>query len=859
MEPSTELFIATLFGADRTVHAIEFRSCPDARDSKPARAVFTRDARVIDLHLKRTDRDGMAVYVGICTRRLGISKGDRANAMECPALWADIDLAKLGLDSSQVLAALASCPMPPSIIVHSGGGLHAYWLLKEAACVELGQDDAQETEDRLVAVLRQLAGVFAGDLAVCELARILRLPGTHNSKPSVVAANGGVPAVVRLIECDSQRTYELDDMEEWLSYQRPLVERPAAAAAPSNSANPNPYSAYAAAAGYHPPIDVAAMLAAMRYQGDGDASVHQTQLKVSAALVARGEDEETVLAVLLAATEAAVGPQGQFWNWKREERAIRQMIAGARAKYGDAKPKAKSPPPPRDDSPRPGAGDGSTPQADSGNVVSLSDARAAKAKPVKEPKPKTPSVIEQVGQIVIARWQNEVGPLLVTPDQLWTYQAGWWQPIELELMQRLRSWIQGAILHLKEEPRLQMKANVLAYISDHTELHRASVPWDASGLIICRNGALDPMTGVLHAHSPDHYATRGLDLEYRPDATAPIFRQFLAESFADLDPAERDATIDTLMEFFGAALVRGKTREMTKALFIVGKTRSGKTQLLMVLRALVGGRASGIRAAMLGERFGLQPLVGASGWLADDAISQNEQIDPEMFKVVVTGEPTSIARKNTTNWEGSLDIPVALTANHLPRVKDDSDAVYNRSLVARMENERPVETSAPRPIGEIIVKQELAGVLALAVEGYRRLRSRGHYAPPPGMLKANADFRNDNQPVLLFLKECFTAEAHFMVDRRDVMAAFQAWWRDEFADDRLLSARAFWPAMRSVFPAIEDHKSHGSRYVTGIKLTEDGIERVRQYQENHYGTDNSSGRRGDDLNRIIPTKQEPRF
>lgn len=866
MDSATELFIGTLFGSDRTTHPIEFRACPNERGATGVRSVYTRDAGVITLHIKRTDKPGMGGFFGVCTRRVGISKGDRTNLAELPCLWGDIDCQKLGLDKLAVLAALASCPMPPSIIVDSGAGLHVYWLLREALIVALDDDgislgDAAEIEDRVIAVLRQLAGVFAGDLVVCELARIMRLPGTHNSKVATLEANAGQPALVRLLECDSQRTYELGDMEEWLELQRPLVERPVAAAPEGGAAaTPNPFTAYAAAVGYKPPIDVESMLAAMHYEGGGDTSIHQTQLKVSASLVSRGETDETVLAILMAATAKAAGAQAGFWNWRREEKIIRQMIAGARVKFPDAKPKAASSPPPPASPPASGGSGSSTNNGD--NVVNLKTVREAKAKPEKETKPKAVSAIEQAGRMVIKRWQAEIGPLLATEGALWTYGAGIWQPIEGMLMQRLRTWVQVAILFLREDPRQVMKSNVLSYITDDAELLRETVEWDRHGLIICRNGALDPVKGTMQPHAPEHYATRALPVDYRATDEAPGFLHFLDESFTDLAPDERQQTIDMLLEFFGSALMRGKTREMTKALFLVGKTRSGKTQLLTVLRALVGGRPCGMRASALGGNFGLQPLIGASGWLADDAISQNEQLDPEMFKVVVTGEATSIARKNTTNFEGALDIPVVLTSNHLPHVRDDSDAVYNRALIARMNVERPEETSSRRPIGEIIIETELGGVLALAVAGYQRLFARGRYAPQPAsMARANQSFKNDNQPFQTFMAECIENASGRMVDRRDIVASFLGWWRDEFANDKPLSARALWPAVRVAFPALGDRKSNDARFATGIKLTSDGLLRVQQYRNAHYGSDDSSGRSGEQINRWVDETDagSPRF
>ena len=88
----------------------------------------------------------------------------------------------MGLDKATVVAALRPLPFPPSVIIDSGGGLHAYWLLNEAIDVSADAQDAETTEEAITSACKQLAGICAGDLNVCDLARVMRLPGTLNSK-----------------------------------------------------------------------------------------------------------------------------------------------------------------------------------------------------------------------------------------------------------------------------------------------------------------------------------------------------------------------------------------------------------------------------------------------------------------------------------------------------------------------------------------------------------------------------------------------------------------------------------------------------------------------------------------------------
>ena len=59
--------------------------------------------------------------------------------------------------------------------------------------------------------------------------------------------------------------------------------------------------------GNKPPIDIEARLAAMRYQGAGDAGIHATQVSVSAALLNRAQPIDEVIEIVMAATRAAAG------------------------------------------------------------------------------------------------------------------------------------------------------------------------------------------------------------------------------------------------------------------------------------------------------------------------------------------------------------------------------------------------------------------------------------------------------------------------------------------------------------------------------------------------------------------------
>jgi hypothetical protein len=182
--------------------------------------------------------------------------------------------------------------------VFTGHGFHVLWLLKEAA-------DAKARRDQVEDLLRQLAAVVGGDPSVAEIARLLRLPGTHNSKNG----NGEfVEVVAEVFEAD--RRYELADLSEWLDGARPILIRKFEGVRHNGGARcglDDPWARLAQDQIVKAPIDVERRLADMVYRAPGENGIHSTQLSVSAAMAIQGRCEDEVVETLLPATRRAAG------------------------------------------------------------------------------------------------------------------------------------------------------------------------------------------------------------------------------------------------------------------------------------------------------------------------------------------------------------------------------------------------------------------------------------------------------------------------------------------------------------------------------------------------------------------------
>ena len=136
------------------------------------------------------------VYVGVAPRRG--SDGTREGVRRVGALWADLD-AKGEHTVGSRLRQLEALTRPPSILVLTGRGCHAYWLLSRPA-------DGLEQLKRAEGVMRRLGQGLGGD-PVWDRARILRVPGTFNYKYEA-------PRPVEPERFEPRLRYDLEELEE---------------------------------------------------------------------------------------------------------------------------------------------------------------------------------------------------------------------------------------------------------------------------------------------------------------------------------------------------------------------------------------------------------------------------------------------------------------------------------------------------------------------------------------------------------------------------------------------------------------------------------------------------------------------
>ena len=161
-----------------------------------------------------------SVYWQVASRQKSVlersksARGTNDELIANGAIYCDIDSVEYGLSLEDSYNAIYSLPLPPSIVVFSGGGLQGIWLFDKANL--LGNDMyTRQFKDLEFSFFKTILEIC--DPSVMEAARVLRMPGFRNNKLARYGAIG------QIIEAHPERVFT---MERIRVFAPPLPPKP---------------------------------------------------------------------------------------------------------------------------------------------------------------------------------------------------------------------------------------------------------------------------------------------------------------------------------------------------------------------------------------------------------------------------------------------------------------------------------------------------------------------------------------------------------------------------------------------------------------------------------------------------------
>lgn len=310
------------------------------------------------------------------------------------------------------------------------------------------------------------------------------------------------------------------------------------------------------------------------------------------------------------------------------------------------------------------------------------------------------------------------------------------------------------------------------------------------GLVNVRNGLLDWRAGppILRPHDPAVVSTIQLPIAWNPEARCPRIGAFLAAVVPD--------AVSFVLEMIGYALL--PANPLRVAVLLLGPGRNGKSVLLAVVKELLGAENVSVvpLQVMTENRFAAAELFGKLANICGDldarAIKQTDS-----FKMLTGGDPMLAERKHRDHFTFQPFALPLFSANEPPLSSDQTEAWFDRWLVVPMERRIPEAELDPHLASKLTTREELEGLLVLAVEGLRRLMARGRFDLPASVQRARLAYRERLDTVTGFVGEECRLDPDAWTRRSALYGAYRKWASD---GGRLpVSAATFNDRMRNGF------------------------------------------------------------
>ncbi len=283
------------------------------------------------------------------------------------------------------------------------------------------------------------------------------------------------------------------------------------------------------------------------------------------------------------------------------------------------------------------------------------------------------------------------------------------------------------------------------------------------------NGVLDIITRELLPHSPDYNFLYKLDVDYDPDAKCPTIIKFLH----DITGSQKD--YECLVEMIGYTLMSGM--KFHAIFMFVGTGNNGKSKFIQLIQTLLDERnCSHVSIQDLANnRFAAADLYGKKAILCSDIPSST--IDYTGRLKGLTGEDTIyMEEKGKQGFSYFNTAKPIFSGNELPEIKDKSAAMWNRIILIEFPNEFRRDKEDKDLIIKLTTNEEMSGLLNIALEGISRLlKNKSFSYDHETTMERWYEFRNKNNPISLFWKECIVDDDDKSVSKRDLLKLYKAY------------------------------------------------------------------------------------
>ena len=265
-----------------------------------------------------------------------------------------------------------------------------------------------------------------------------------------------------------------------------------------------------------------------------------------------------------------------------------------------------------------------------------------------------------------------------------------------------------------------IRVEITNSIRSRTYVDREAFDADVNILNV-KNGLYNIHDGTFTPHNPSYASRIQLNVEYHPGIAPKRFVSFMEEILPDIE----DRTM--VYEMFGAILV-SRILDLQKICVFVGDGANGKSTLLKTMTDIIGVKNCSFRSmhSLIYNRFAASDLDGKLANIYAD-ISADEMKNIGLIKNLVSGDETSVEKKNKSSFTMKNIAKMFFSCNRLPDIEDETGGVFRRFHIIEFLTEFHGGDAKARLIDELIQDSEKSGILNLLVQHANTILKNGEF------------------------------------------------------------------------------------------------------------------------------------
>jgi P4 family phage/plasmid primase-like protien len=341
---------------------------------------------------------------------------------------------------------------------------------------------------------------------------------------------------------------------------------------------------------------------------------------------------------------------------------------------------------------------------------------------------------------------------------------------------------------------------------------------------------LDATTATIIPNKKDYYLIHSIGAGYNPEATCPLFLEYLDSSFAGVsDKNERIAAIQE----FAASMFLQDTR-FQDFMILHGVGGEGKSILLSAIRSVIGRYFSAsIPITDIGERFKTHRLDGKLANLSDES-QANVKVNTEILKALTAGNILTVEQKNKDADEMINHSKMIFAMNQFPMLGDSSKGMERRMMVISFPN--PVSKEKRDKQLQHKIAAERDGIFLWLLEGLKRILVTDEITMPPSSLEI-VKIIMMSDPLTGFVNDCLTilppdSKPSQGTINEQVYTAYKRYCEHN-GSDNFLTANNFSRRIteKGVVPAKSNGRSYFKVTLNNVESTSTGRRSIKVSEE----------------------------